>query len=520
MADKRPQMATGLKEIDPDPISRHFQKEHVGHFRRVASVGVGVNSTINAINAGQNTPPRAVMPRVKNALLHNLPYQLPHKIPQPPITPVRADRLEALLNGYPFQLKDYVLPGFNLGFHVHFEGERRVFEPPNLKSAIARPDIVREKLNKEITAGRIAGPFQTPPFPDMFCSPLGIVPKKNPGEFRLIHHLSFPQGSSINDFIPSEFSSVSYATINDAISALKRAGRGCFMAKTDIKSAFRIIPVHPDDHPLLGMKWENFYYYDRCLVMGCSSSCAIFESLSTALEWIAIYRLGASNVLHILDDFLFIADTKEKCQLDLTNFLGICQFLGVPIAEEKTVGPDTSLQFAGITLDSVLQEARFPEDKLRKCHALLTSFYSRRKVTLKELQSLIGLLNFTCSVILPGRAFLRRLIDLTIGLKHPHHRIRLSKDAKADLKVWMRFLAGFNGRAFFLDDLWVTSTTLELFTDAAGSKGYGAVFGRKWFYGSWPESWSSLNITFLEFFPIVLALHIWGQQWPINVFVL
>ena len=94
--------------------------------------------------------------------------------------------------------------------------------------------------------------------------------------------------------------------------------------------------------------------------MGCSSSCAIFESFSTALEWIATHRLGAINVLHILDDFLFIAGTKEKCQLDLNNFLGICQFLGVPIAEEKTVGPDTSLQFAGITLDSVLQEAGLP----------------------------------------------------------------------------------------------------------------------------------------------------------------
>ena len=168
------------------------------------------------------------------------------------------------------------------------------------------------------------------------------------------------------------------------------------MAKTDIKSAFRIIPVHPDDHPLLGMKWENLYYYDRCLPMGCSSSCSIFEAFSTALEWIAIHRLGASCVLHILDDFLFIADTKQKCQSDLNNFLSMCQVIGVPIAEEKTVGPDTSLQFAGITLDSVLQEARLPEDKLHKCHTLLISFYSRRKVALKELQSLIGLLNFTC----------------------------------------------------------------------------------------------------------------------------
>ena len=124
------------------------------------------------------------------------------------------------------------------------------------------------------------------------------------------------------------------------------------MAKTDIKSAFRIIPVHPDDHPLLGMKWENFYYYDRCLVMGCSSSCAIFESFSTALEWIAIYRLGASNVLHILDDFLFIADTKEKCQLDLTYFLGICKSVGVPITEEKQSVPIPrySLQALRLTL--------------------------------------------------------------------------------------------------------------------------------------------------------------------------
>ena len=146
------------------------------------------------------------------------------------------------------------MPGFNLGFQVHFQGERRVFEPPNLKSAIARPGNARDKLTEEINAGGIVGPFRKPPFPDMFCSPLGIVPKKTPSEFRLIQHLSFPQGSSINDSIPSDFSSVSYATFSDAISSLKSTGKDSFMTKTDIKSAFRIIPVHPDDHPLQGMK--------------------------------------------------------------------------------------------------------------------------------------------------------------------------------------------------------------------------------------------------------------------------
>ena len=116
--------------------------------------------------------------------------------------------------------------------------------------------------------------------------------------------------------------------------------------------------------------------------MGCSSSCAIFEAFSTALEWLALHRLGASGVLHILDDFLFIAESEEKCQADLNSFLNLCEYLGVPIAEERTVDPQTVLQFAGITLDTVKQEARLPDDKLQKCCRLLHDFCKRRKVTL------------------------------------------------------------------------------------------------------------------------------------------
>lgn len=165
------------------------------------------------------------------------------------------------------------------------------------------------------------------------------------------------------------------------------------MAKIDVKSAFRIIPIHPADYPLLGIRWNNMYYFDQALAMGLSSSCAIFESFSTALEWVSLF--DASAVLHILDDFLFIAKTKEQCACDLQNFILICDYLGVTLPPEKTVGPDTVLQFAGITLDSVLFEARLPEDKLVKCRLMLHNFYTRRTVTLKELQSLIGLLNIT-----------------------------------------------------------------------------------------------------------------------------
>lgn len=57
-------------------------------------------------------------------------------------------------------------------------------------------------------------------------------------------------------------------------------------------------------------------------------------------------------------------------------------------------------------------------------------------MTLKEVQSLTGHLNFACCVILPGTAFLRRLTDLTIGIQSPFHFIQLKKEVKADLRNW------------------------------------------------------------------------------------
>ena len=101
----------------------------------------------------------------------------------------------------------------------------------------------------------------------------------------------------------------------------------------------------------------------------------------------------------------------------------------------------------------------------------------RKKVTVVEIQSLTGLLNFACSVPKRVRAFLRRLIDLTIGIKFPHHQIRLTKEVKEGLKLLPSFLSDFNGKSFFINEHWLCSTKLNLFTDASFALDFGAVFG-------------------------------------------
>ena len=146
------------------------------------------------------------------------------------------------------------------------------------------------------------------------------------------------------------------------------------------------------------------------------------------------------------------------------------------MAPDKTVGPSTVFSFADIELDTVHSEARLPRDKVMRCASLLSDYLKRKKVTLRELQSLIGLLNFACSVVLPGRALLRRLIDLTIGIARPQHFIRLTREVNSDMRTWLAFLSNFNGSSFFLNQNWITNPSLQLYTDASGSFGYGAVF--------------------------------------------
>ena len=368
------------------------------------------------------------------------------------------------------------------------------------------------KLNKEASLGRIAGPFPQPPLGEMVFSPLGLQPKKVPGQFRVIHHLSFPKGYSVNDGIPFDSATVKYASVGQAINHIVQTGPQCYLAKTDIQSAFRILPVHPSDYPLLGFRWRDQYYYDRCLPMGCSSSCSIFEKFSTSLEWIISQKLKNVIVLHILDDFLFISPTLSGCQMALDQFSAICLDLGVPLAPEKTVGPAQVLEFAGIRLDTVDMAASLPPDKVSKFMGYLESMLSAKSVQLKEIQGLAGMLNFACSVIAPARAFSRRLYNLSIGLSRPYHHKKITNQVKLDLRVWRTFLLSYNRKTFFLDYHFLSQDLLQLFTDSSTTIGFGGFMGTQWFSGTWSDTTRGLNIALLELYPICLAIKLWGRH--------
>ena len=430
-----------------------------------------------------------------------------------PPTPVKINVLTEFLIHCDESDRQYLIDGFTNGFRINFKGPAFSQITNNHASVYTYYDVVDRMVSRELELGRVAGPFDAPPFAYFVVSPLGVVPKKEAGKFRLIHDLSFPKQNSVNAFIDQQEASVQYETLDHLITLLQRIGRGALMAKTDIEDAFRLIPVHKDDHHLLGFQFNNKFYYDKCLPMGCRMSCNIFERFSSALQRIMQAAFNCKGVTHILDDFIFVGPPQCDTTLNyLNSFLRLAERCHIPIKQSKTVYPSTVIVAHGIELDSTAMQARLPVDKLERMRELLQKFKNKRHALLRDIQSLVGLLNFACKVIRPGRAFLRRLIDLTTKAHSKHHHIKLNSDARADIDAWLTFLHDFNGVSLFLHDQFVSSDAIKLYSDASGAKGYAAVFGSRWLAGPWTLAFEGLHITIKELFPIVLALEVWGHQ--------
>ncbi len=272
--------------------------------------------------------------------------------------PVKFEALEKHLEGFDKDKLDLLQSGFKEGFKIFFDGKDTSLESRNSKSALLNPKAVTKKLQNELDMGRIAGPFRDKPFRGKFkCSPLAIREKEMPGQYCLLHDLSYPYLFS----------------------------------------------------------WENKWYYDRCFPMGCSSSCRLFSGFTDAIAYILMVRYGVKNLVKCLDDFLFIVLTRKECQRCLDSFLELCREACIPVAQHKTVCPCWCLVFLGAELDTNMMHVRLPVDKLQRYSLHIEDIIKAGKVSLRDLQSIIGQLQYATCVVNPGNGFLRRLINLTIA---------------------------------------------------------------------------------------------------------
>ena len=240
---------------------------------------------------------------------------------------------------------------------------------------------------------------------------------------------------SVNDGIDKQLSSLSYVRIDDAARRVLQTGTDTLLAKLDLQSAYKVIPVHGDDRHLLGVRWNGRVCLDTALPFGLRSAPKIFS------EWRMPYcgrctvrcgRVFSAPSLFRRFSLLRRARDRGMCQQPGSR-IGIVQKFGRSGSEHKIECPACCMTFLGIEIDTIEGCLRLPKNILWRLCELLREWSHKRACTKRELLSLAGLLHHAATVVKPGRMFVRRLIDLSAIPKELHFHVRLNKDARSDI---------------------------------------------------------------------------------------
>ena len=411
-------------------------------------------------------------------------------------------------------LVDRLLSQIRDGISIGYQGNEFAHSSDNWPSAYKYSDSVRSNILSNAAKGRLDGPFDTPPHPYFRISPLGAFPKKRSSKIRVIHDLSWPPGQSINECINKHDYTFSCSTIADAVSRCRKY-KTPYMVKADITDAYMHCMIRPDERHLLGFAWDNGqkreYWQYAVLPFGMSSSPKLFNDYANALNYIMVKNGSSEDTLHYLDDFWSVSPTESEAKDSLRVIMDVINNSGMEIQISKTVNPTRVIEYLGIIIDTNLWQLRISAERLQEIKEDLRVWRGKAVCSKRQLLSLIGKLMFCSNVVKDGRKFVGRLIELSKRVRHLHHKVKLNKQAQADINWWLLCMDEHNGISMISEE-WDPSSAHLIFTDAS-DQAAAAVCGRSWCYVPFVQSerWmADMSIAWRELFAIVICVATFG----------
>ena len=359
-------------------------------------------------------------------------------------TPLSVEAFAHHLRSHPDQqFAAFILRRVSFRFWVGYSPGRRALwsQRCNHPSSLANQAVVASHITNELLAGRLVGPIPESLQSVVHTSPIGLVPKGHAsGRWRMIVNLSSPQSASVNSGIDKTLCSLQYTSLDDAIGLIRHFGPRLQLMKMDLRDAYRVIPVHPDDHHLLGIVWDGATYIDQSLPFGLRSAPKLFMAVADAMAW-ALHSSGIQYLLHYLDDFLFVGPPgSQDAAIAGQVATAVFHELGMPVAVHKTEGPATKVTFLGFQVDTLACQLRIPDDKLARLQDLVHEWCNKQSCTRKEFVLLLGHLSHASIAVRHEWLYLCQLFALLSSAHQPFYYVRFNRLAWADIVWWLFFL--------------------------------------------------------------------------------
>lgn len=369
---------------------------------------------------------------------------------------------------------------------------------------------MESQIKEEIRLGRYIVTDKRP----LIISALGAIPKPGSEEIRLIHDCSRPQGQSVNHYAnPDKFH---FDSIDKAI---KCVTPNSWMAKVDIKAAYRHVGLHPSQFNISGLKYrftgdkDYTLMYDTRLMFGAAESVGCFHRISQSICRMVRKRAKRLNchIFCYLDDFLVVGDSQQACQKAVDILINILSDLGFTINWGKYNAPTQEITFLGIQISAISGTLSIPHAKMHEITECASAWQTKQKASKKELQSLIGKMSWAAKCAKAVRPALRSIIRLQSGLKKASHRIRIPKAIKQDLSYFCIWCARFNGVTFIPR----TQPVATVYTDASSTAG-AAYHQGDFAYMAWSADLPKINAASIyvkELCAVLLAVLRWSNLW-------
>ena len=432
--------------------------------------------------------------------------------------PVRSgwhvNAMEELLVGY----QDWeITEWLRYGFPVSYDDEAGNPTPAdtNHLGATLFPDHIDSYFEREIRLGATIGPFAIPPFLDRIgVSPLSSRPKKDSESRCIILDLSYPFGESVNDSINKEFYcgekvALTYPTVDTlAKRIIDLKPNKVLLYKRDLARYFRQVPICPSDYSLIGMRWRGHLYFDKMMPMGLRSAAYVCQRLTNAITY--MHRQNQHWVINYLDNF-GSAETEQEAWKSYNDLAQLFKTVGVAEAEEKAVPPTTKMEFLGTWVDSENLTLEITKERRQDIFNELQTWGCKQSATKKQVQSLIGKLNFVTNCVRGSRIFMSRLIQALQGFPEKG-KACIPVEMLKDVEWWIKFMPQYNGMSMlWLYDNLTPNSYIATDTCMIGGGGH---CGKEYFHFKFSEEVLHQvdHILQLELLTVVVAIKLWVKQ--------
>ena len=377
-----------------------------------------------------------------------------------------------------------------IGYNIEFTSTPvQKFLPGLPKWSETQKELISSEVENLLEKGAIVKVY---PVQGQFISNLFLVQKKT-GGFRPVINLR-----RLNEFV--KYFHFKMETIETVKSLIQQ---GDFLCSLDMTDAYFSFLINENDRKFLRFEWDNVLYEFTCLCFGLKSAPRIFTKMMKVP--ISHLRTLGVRLSHYIDDSIIAGEDVKSC-LNSTNLARqVLEDLGFTINIGKSQFiPSQVILYLGFLWNTKTMTLSLPQDKIDKILGMSTYCFSKNRITIRKLASLIGLYVSTFPAVLIGKFYYRKLEKVKISALAEFHSYEVSiclpNDAKDEIKWWIENLELHNGRPIKTPPIFKT-----IFCDASNS-GWGAWCDFQFVHGEWSASDAECHINFLELKAVWLAL--------------